>query len=248
LGLQLILETPTDRVQQISWGPTAAEPQPIVATWNIEVPDVHGVTAEFCFHLTNSSTPLLLGLDVLQHSSLHLKENPSWLDIQQHSTHTRFLTYTKGSRTHIELAPIYHSCIKSNQQCSSLLSDTSSSIDAHVPGSVIERHGVIPSASQLPAHALASRLHSYSHASLRDLRRLLKRARMLTPIREIALNQVVRNCEICVQVGRPAPSRKISPIRTVAEFNQTVQVDLMFITLRNVSLTLFHIVDSATAY
>jgi hypothetical protein len=71
---------------------------------------------------------------------------------------------------------------------------------------------------------------------------------MLTPSREFALRKAVQNCEICVQVGRPAPSRKISPIRVVAEFNQTVQVDFMFITLRNVSLTLFHIVDSATAY
>jgi hypothetical protein len=71
---------------------------------------------------------------------------------------------------------------------------------------------------------------------------------MLTPERELALRKVVRNCEICVQVGRPAPSRKVSPIRIVAESNQTVQVDFMFITLRNISLTLFHIVDSATAY
>jgi hypothetical protein len=71
---------------------------------------------------------------------------------------------------------------------------------------------------------------------------------MLTPERELALRQVVRNCEICVRVGRPAPSRKVSPIRIVADFNQTVQVGFMFITLRNIPLTLFHIVDSATAY
>jgi hypothetical protein len=71
---------------------------------------------------------------------------------------------------------------------------------------------------------------------------------MLSTDREHAQRQVVQNCETCVQIGRPAPSRKVSPIRIFAEFNQTVQVDFMFITLWNSPLTLFHIVDLATAY
>jgi hypothetical protein len=120
--------------------------------------------------------------------------------------------------------------------------------EAQGSGTDTAKQLVAPAADQLPACALASRLHSYSHASIRDLRRLLNIAHMLTPERERALRQVVSNCEICVQVGRPAPSRKVSPIRIVAEFNQTVQVDFMFITLRNIPLTLFHIFDSATAY
>ena len=74
------------------------------------------------------------------------------------------------------------------------------------------------------------------------------RVKMLTPKLERALRHTVDNCAICVQVGRPSPSRKVSPARVVAEFNQTVHVDFMFISLRNIPLTLFHIVDSATAY
>jgi hypothetical protein len=248
LGHQLLLDAPTEQVSQISWGPTAVSPQQIFATWNIQVPDIHGVLARFCFHLTQSETPLLLGHDVLKHCTLHLNENPSWLEIQQHSTRTRFLTYTQGFRTRIEIAPIYNSCIKSSRIRSSLFAVTSQSKEAQSPGTVTQEPSVTLAASQLTPCALASRLHSYSHASLRDLRRLLSRANMLSSDREHALRQVVQNCEICVQIGRPAPSRKVSPIRIVAEFNQTVQVDFMFITLRNSPLTLFHIVDSATAY
>jgi hypothetical protein len=125
--------------------------------------------------------------------------------------------------------------------------DTLQSNKAQGPGLATEQPSVIPAASQLTPFSLASRLHSYSHASLRDLRRLLSRANMLSSDRERALRQVVQNCEICVQIGRPAPSRKVSPIRIVADFNQTVHVDFMFITLRSSPLTLFHIVDSATA-
>jgi hypothetical protein len=62
------------------------------------------------------------------------------------------------------------------------------------------------------------------------------------------LRQFVQNCNIFVQVGRAALSRKLSPIRIVAEFNQTVQVDFIFITIRNSPFTLFHSIVSATAY
>jgi hypothetical protein len=40
----------------------------------------------------------------------------------------------------------------------------------------------------------------------------------------------------------------VSPIRVVAEFNQTVHIDFMFITIRDRSLIILHIVDSATAF
>jgi hypothetical protein len=74
------------------------------------------------------------------------------------------------------------------------------------------------------------------------------RVNMLTPECERALRKTVDNCAICVQVGRPTPSRNVSPARVVADLNQTVHVDFMFISLRNVPFTLFYIVDSATAY
>jgi hypothetical protein len=49
-------------------------------------------------------------------------------------------------------------------------------------------------------------------------------------------------------LNRGGPTRTLTQARVVAEFNQTVHVDFMFISLRNVPLALFHIVDSATAY
>jgi hypothetical protein len=53
---------------------------------------------------------------------------------------------------------------------------------------------------------------------------------------------------MCVQVGRRTPARKLSPIRVVAEFNRTIHIDFMFITIRDTSVIILHIVDSATAF
>jgi hypothetical protein len=223
-------------------------PHQIFSIWNIKVQDIHGRRASFCFHLTHSESPLLLGHDVIQHCNLHLNENPSWLEIQQQPNHTRFLTYTQGSRTRIELAPIYNSCIKFSRIRSTLVGGATTSKAAQTPGIATEQHSVGQAESILTPSALATNLHSYSHAPLRDLRRLLSRVNILSSGHERSLRQAVQNCDNCVQVGRPAPSHKVSPIRIVAEFNQTVQVDFMFITIRKFLLTLFHIVDSATAY
>jgi hypothetical protein len=71
---------------------------------------------------------------------------------------------------------------------------------------------------------------------------------MLTKAHVTALKQDVAECEICVQVGRPTPSREVSPIRVIAEFNQTVHIYFMFITIRDTSVVILHIFDSATAF
>ena len=71
---------------------------------------------------------------------------------------------------------------------------------------------------------------------------------MLKKERESALRKVIADCEVCVQFGQPAPSRKVSPVCVVAEFNQTLHIDFMFITIRDTAVILLHIVDSATAF
>jgi hypothetical protein len=78
--------------------------------------------------------------------------------------------------------------------------------------------------------------------------KLLQRAGMLTQERESDLRKVIAECEICVQVGRPTPSRKVSPVRVVSEFNQTVHIYFMFIDIRDTAVILLHIVDYATAF
>jgi hypothetical protein len=88
-------------------GPTAVCAQPIVITCNLQVSDIYGVPTGFMFHLKKSVAPLLLRHDVLQHSTLHMNDSPPYLEIQQHSSHNRFFTYTQGVRTRIELVPIY---------------------------------------------------------------------------------------------------------------------------------------------
>jgi hypothetical protein len=105
----------------------------------------------------------------------------------------------------------------------------------------------VSAAIQLTLISLASRFYSYSHSPRRDFRHLPSHASMVSSDLERALRQFVQNCNISVQIGSP-PLHEVSPIREVAEFNQAVQIYVMFITLRNYPLTIFHIVDSATAH
>jgi hypothetical protein len=63
-----------------------------------------------------------------------------------------------------------------------------------------------------------------------------------------ALKQVVKDCDICPQIGRPLPSCKISLTRVSSDFNTTVHVDYMFIVIRDKPLVVSHMVDSNTAY
>jgi hypothetical protein len=136
----------------------------------ILVPDIYGVPTGFIFHLTKSVAPLLLGHDVLQHSTLHMNESPSFLEIQQHSSHNRFFTYTLGVRTRIELVPIYLTGSKPNKARTSLFAEYSQSIRAQAFFLISESHSETPESEQLLPDVLASRLHSYSHASVRDLK------------------------------------------------------------------------------
>ena len=175
LGLQLLLEPPSDHVKEISWGPTATFIQPIVATWNLQVPDIYGVPTGFLFHVKKAVTPLLLVHDVLQHSTLHMNDSQPFLEIQQHSSTNRFFTYTQGVRTRIEFAPIYLTCIKSSEAGTPLFAEVSQSITDTDLCLLSERHPVISEANKFFPDVLASRLHSYSHASVRDLKRLLMR-------------------------------------------------------------------------
>jgi hypothetical protein len=193
---------------------------------------------------------MLLGHDVFQNSTLHINDSPPFIEIQQHLSRNRFCTYMQGVRTRTEFAPIYLTCIKSNEARTFLFAEYFQSIIIHDSFLLSESHSVTPEENSYVQMSLllASRLHFYSHASVRDLRRLIMRVNMLAPERERELRKTVDNCAICVQVGRSTPSRKVSPARVVAKFSQTVHVDFKFISLRNVPLALFHIVDSATAY
>jgi hypothetical protein len=62
------------------------------------------------------------------------------------------------------------------------------------------------------------------------------------------LTKFIAECEICVEVGQPTSSRKVSPVRVVAGFSQTVHINFMLIIIRDTAVILLHILDSATAF
>jgi hypothetical protein len=69
------------------------------------------------------------------------------------------------------------------------------------PGLATENHSVVQVARTITTISLATHLHLYSHVLLRDLRRLLSHANMLSSERDRALRQVVKNCDIVFKLG-----------------------------------------------
>jgi hypothetical protein len=216
-------------------------------SWTLQTQEINGVEFSLFFHLASQDIPLLIGHEILQNSVVNFNHHPFWVDIKHRNTIFRFPIHTHEQRNSIEIDPIHHSNILSSHV---LLGDAEDSHIArdHFATAAHENSPKAPSASQVPPHLVAERLHSYSNAPLRDLCKFFQRAGMLTKEIESDLRKFIADYDICAQVGRPTPSRKVSPGRVVAEFNQTKHIDFMFITISDTSVILLHIVDSDTAF
>jgi hypothetical protein len=133
--------------------------QPIVARWKAIVPDVYGVPHTFTFHLAAPEIPLLIGNDVLARSQIHMDKTPFHINLHEPSAHVVFPLYTASRRTRIELVPVARILAALAPECkltnACFAQEIANNCCADFPSPL----------------ALAKRLHAYSHAPVRDLRR-----------------------------------------------------------------------------
>jgi hypothetical protein len=141
---------------KISWGPGSLDPQPIVASWKLQTQDINGVEVSFFFHLASHDIPLLIGHDILRNSVVNFNHHPSWVEIRLRNTIVRFPIYTHGQRTRIEIAPIHHTNLLSNNPV--LLGDAENSHTA--------RDHCATAAQELQTHIPQDKYHHLS--SLQD--------------------------------------------------------------------------------
>eukprot|EP00173_Palmaria_palmata_P002678 Plantae.Rhodophyta-Palmaria_palmata.ctg2798.p1 GENE.Plantae.Rhodophyta-Palmaria_palmata.ctg2798~~Plantae.Rhodophyta-Palmaria_palmata.ctg2798.p1 ORF type:complete len:702 (+),score=86.29 Plantae.Rhodophyta-Palmaria_palmata.ctg2798:107-2212(+) len=109
------------------------------------------------------------------------------------------------------------------------------------------------SASSNPSNAelskqlkLVDRIHKYvcCHSSVSDMKTLLKRNKIWSPDIESYLNQVTDSCAACDCVQPPSPMRKVSIKNINRSFNESAQIDHLFLEQQAV----VHVMEASCRY
>lgn len=222
--------SPCIRTYEHSWGPHPSCTHPVLGTWSFTLHDIQGLPTNFHFDLIDSSAPIVIGLDTRKFSdSFNLTSKPFVVISRPCDSRPRkFFTYIDSDldgneRLRIELVP-----------------HKRSSVD-----SIISTHNMLNNVSPL---SIAKRIHRYSHARYEDMKRLLETAGKLTPDIDQCLKSVARACEICSGHGRPSITRKISISRIDSHFNNEIQLDFVWLNVRDTRHVCLHIIDTFSSY
>lgn len=71
---------------------------------------------------------------------------------------------------------------------------------------------------------------------------------MLSPAMEEAIEKVTDACEICAKNGRLKAFRKISLTHVNEAFNQELQIDFMFFSVKTIKRTVINMTNTGTGY
>lgn len=206
LGLPLVFK-PVKETYMHGWGNIMADPKPVVCTWPVTFSDNEGNQFRINFDIVEGDEPLLIGDNILRHSNhMRLVDKPR-LEIMTPRMKSKsiFHTYSnKGeSRPRLQVVPPTN-----RQKCSMVTNSVQYKKDL----------------------AMVQKVHNYSngHAPKHEIRRLIELAKIMSPSVEKAINEVVRNCEVCSRSGNPLPNRKVSISNIDKNFNIDVIVDFFY--------------------
>ena len=206
--------------------------KPVCCLWSLPVRDIGGITGYMHFHLVAGTEPLLIGDDVLKCSMTDNMSDRLHL-FQPDGTRLTYHTYCSqgGNRRRLSVVP------PPQDFELELSSDMRSYMSSHI--SYLNKHGPMK---------FAQRLHNYSHATSDDMKRICKMANILDRRLQKCIDNVYSACHVCCRTGRPKTSRKVSLSHIASTFNQSVQVDFFFPTIRGIRRTLLHMRDRGTGY
>jgi len=233
------------------YGPSCSDKKLVFAIWKLPLQDLHGYKASFPFYFTEGSGPLLLGNEILSHSNLLGSENLLAIPhIVWNTSKNEIIlpTYTaecdSSLRTHLHIVPAsisalgtFFTSVRSfrsplfsvgNKNDNSMFNDSTFNDSKY-------------------ARMFAVRLHTFTHLTPNDMKKIFKRAKILTPLLSKAVESAFSKCTACKATGRPVHSSKVSFSRILAEFNDHLQVDFLFV--RELGNTpILHMIDRATAF
>ena len=215
-GVPLHLVAPRDTYQH-GWGQECHNPKLIVCTWVLRVQDKNGNTCKLFFDLVNGSSPIVFGLDASRFTNTYNLCHEPTISLQrpQDDVCYTFSTYIAPEspdkplclRTRIELLPRPDNT--QAQHVTSLLSNLRRTVDRN-------------------PRTFAARVHRYTHVHPEQLKEVCKAAGILTDDLASAIDTVDASCNICIQHGRPLPSKKVSLTHVNEAFNEEIQIDFTY--------------------
>lgn len=200
------------------------DPSPVVCSWTVYTQDLDGRTTFITFDLFKDSSPLIIGLELTRYASTDFIACPPTI------------TFRRPTDKEPRRLPIY---IRSTSVIDSR---------AHVDLLLGTTHALLASGSPMRPLSLAKRIHRFTHAPASDVTRMLRRAGCSDPKLERAVSAVSGECVPCAQSGPPLPMKKLSLSRVDAAFNEQVQADYTFVTIRQTKYCVLHAVDTSTSY
>lgn len=226
LGIPLVLDPPRDNYLH-GWGDECLGAKPIVRSWTLTVHDVTEKPTALTFDLVQGSSPLIVGMDVRAYCNTYNLGSQRYILMKRPTDTEKRTLFTyivpDDKRLRLDIAPHPRSVV------TTLLGN------------------ICSSASRAPL-VFSKRIHRYTHASKDETKSLCRDANILNEELEQAIDKVHDACEICAKNGRPKSSKKVSLSHVNTAFNQEIQIDFFFITLRGTKFCVINITDTGTGY
>ena len=226
LGIPFEIDPPRERYYH-GWGDQCLGARITICSWTITIHDIHGKPTSFTFDLVSGSSPLILGQEVREYCNTFNLTNQRYIQMRRpHDDAYRYLyTYLVPSdgRLRLDLAP-------------------------HPLSTKRTLLGNIHTSAKREPLAFSKRVHRYTHATAEEMKLLCKEADMLDKKLEEAIEQVCNACDVCAKNGRPVSSKKVSLTHVNQAFNEELQIDFMFPTIRGSKQTVMHMTDTGTGF
>lgn len=213
-----------------SWGPHPSSSHPIFGTWTLKTSEVHGSPTYFSFDIIHDHSPLIIGLDTRTFSNTYNLTCKTFVIISRPSDTKPRKLYTYTALDHYDSESIRIQIVPHH------LSSVSSLISTRT------------SPTRANPITIAKRIHRYSHTWYEDMKTLLKTANRLTPELDHSLKSVANACEICSGHRRPSFTRKVSISRINSQFNEEIQIDFVWISVRDQQFVCLHIIDTFSSF
>lgn len=224
------------------YGPSCANPSLAFAILDVAVHDLLERPLNLSFFVTLCHGHPLICRDILTLCTLDGCGNALSLPFPDdqpfiHPTYDDLPTFS-SPRTYLSLIPTKSRAISSTIKSGIQLHSSLVSARRHVPKAL--------SLARI-SKRLAHHLQSYSHLPVSDLETVYKSSGILTPHLSHYLRDMTRRCTSFAVTGLPRSARKTSLSKVLASFNESIQVDLMYIP-ELTQFPIFHIFDTSTVF
>lgn len=226
LGIDMHLEAPQE-VYRHGWGHEGSNAKDIIYTWRLTVNDIYEKPTTFSFDLVDGYSPLIVGLDLKQHSDTINRCKRKHIIFQRpYDTSPRtfytYLSQDEGNNDRLRLNLIAHK----NSTYKSLLGRKGKHIDANA----------------------IKKIHRFTHATAKEMKSILTDAGIQDKHIHDICDRVYDSCDICASSGTPSHKKKISLNNVNRAFNDSIQADFVTVYIKGEKFEVLNVIDTGTNY